>query len=70
MFLDFLAVKTGMHEWLLSLWDLHEAEASKGSDAGDVWERFNVTVLPGWSYARALALRATEDAKKEVFQLP
>ncbi|KAL5488434.1 hypothetical protein ACEPAI_6552 [Sanghuangporus weigelae] len=65
LFLDFLAIRSGMHEWLLSLWDLHDAEAKKEVDPGDTWSRFNVTVLPGWSYARALALWSVEDSKKE-----
>ena len=63
-FLDFLSIRSGMHEWLLSIWDVHEAEAA--SDGREKGRRFNVTELPGWTYARALALRAEEDAKKEV----
>ncbi|KAL5530807.1 hypothetical protein ACEPAF_7065 [Sanghuangporus sanghuang] len=65
LFLDFLAIRSSMYEWLLSLWDLHDAEARKEVDTGDTWRRFNVTVLPGWSYARALALWSIEDSKKE-----
>ena len=69
LFLDFLAIRSGMHEWLLSMWDLHDAEARKEDASGDTWRRFNVTVLPGWSYARALALWSVEDSKKEVCAL-
>ncbi|EJD00754.1 DUF654-domain-containing protein [Fomitiporia mediterranea MF3/22] len=65
LFLDFLAVRSGMHEWLVSLWDLHNAQAEMDNDILDTWNRFNVTILPGWSYARALALRVTEDVKKQ-----
>lgn len=62
LYLDFSAVKSGMHDWLLSMWDLHDDMAKSEID----WRRFNVTVLPGWSYARALAIRAKEKSKKEV----
>lgn len=62
LYLDFSAVKSGMHDWLLSMWDLHDDMAKSEID----WHRFNVTVLPGWSYARALAIRAKEKSKKEV----
>ena len=55
-----------MHDWLLSMWELHDEEAKNDGDVSDAWNRFNVTVLPGWSYGRALALRADEDTKKRV----
>ncbi|KAH8115679.1 DUF654-domain-containing protein [Phellopilus nigrolimitatus] len=64
LYIDYLAIKAGMHDWLLSMWDLHDSTA-KADREDDTWNKFNVTVLPGWSYARALALRAKEAAKKE-----
>ncbi|KAI0314510.1 transcriptional repressor TCF25-domain-containing protein [Amylostereum chailletii] len=49
--LDFLAIKAGMHQWLLDVQDaLHSTPAAV------------VHHLPGWAYARALALRVKNDA--------
>lgn len=62
MFLDFLAIRSGMHDWLLSVWDLHASERGRN----ELKNCFNVTDLPGWSFARSLALRSKEDAMKEV----
>ncbi|KAF7305287.1 hypothetical protein HMN09_00779900 [Mycena chlorophos] len=52
--LDFLAVKTGMTDWLLELFELYAARRNSSftKDA-----RVDPSLLPGWSYARALALR-------------
>ena len=61
--MDFLAVRSGMHDWLVNLWELHDAKAWGDKDLGGT---FNVLALPGWHYARALALRAQETAGKEV----
>ena len=52
-----------MHKWLLSLWEIHSKEVE--IEDGITHKRFNVTTLPGWSYARALALRAEESSTKE-----
>lgn len=60
--LEFLAYRAGMYEWLLDMWKLHnEKELIENDEFGC---RFNVTALPGWAYARALTLRATEVANK------
>ncbi|KAI5117523.1 hypothetical protein M0805_009531 [Coniferiporia weirii] len=64
LYLDCLAIKSGMHDWLLSMWELYESEAEIDNSEG-LWYRFNVTALPGWCYARALALRAVENSKKQ-----
>lgn len=58
--LDFLAIKAGMQDWLLDMWDtqcqLTEAE----------WQgRAHVRALPGWAYARALALYIQEEAQND-----
>lgn len=53
-----------MQDWLLSYWELHEAEAL--TEKKTVWNHFNVTALPGWSYSRALALRMNEENGKKV----
>lgn len=55
-----------MAQWALDLWEFFESASSKSSKEGEVEEekkggllkgRANVLALPGWSYARALALR-------------
>ncbi|KAJ7683568.1 transcriptional repressor TCF25-domain-containing protein [Mycena rosella] len=58
--LDFLAVKTGMGQWLLDMFDLYSARRlqPQTKDA-----RADPSLLPGWSYARALALRISDKAK-------
>jgi hypothetical protein len=56
--LDYLAIKAGMVQWLLDVWD-HFDSKWMGSKA--VSGRANVTALPGWAYARALAIRTRED---------
>ncbi|KAJ7661483.1 transcriptional repressor TCF25-domain-containing protein [Mycena polygramma] len=58
--LDFLAVKTGMGQWLLDMFDLYSTRRSspQSKDA-----RADPSILPGWSYARALVLRTTGKAK-------
>ena len=63
LYLDYLALKSGMEKWLLELWDLHDRWASEDKlEETEKWlGRFNVTALPGWAFARALALRAQED---------
>ncbi|KAI0938885.1 hypothetical protein AcV5_000459 [Taiwanofungus camphoratus] len=58
--LDFLAIKADMGEWLLEIWDLF---AEQGFNPDHYKCRMRVTVLPGWAYARALALYAREEAK-------
>src|ERR1700721_1026766 len=48
--LDYVAIKSGMGQWLLDVWDHFNQESQHRN-------RVNVSVLPGWAYARALALR-------------
>jgi hypothetical protein len=73
LYLDFLAPKSGAGSWLLSVWE--EIEALSGNmdgkgrekEGGNVWKgRMDPRVLPGWAFARALALRAHEDAENKV----
>ncbi|KIM79562.1 hypothetical protein PILCRDRAFT_823483 [Piloderma croceum F 1598] len=59
--LDYLAIKCGMGQWLLDLWDYFDESWQEGQHRN----RVNVSVLPGWAYARALALRSREDAAKD-----
>ena len=54
LWLDFLAIKTGNGEFLISM--LESAQYSPAA------ERFHA--YPGMAYAQALALRADENAKK------
>lgn len=58
--LDFLAIKAGMHQWLLDLWDT-QCQLSATEWQG----RAHVRALPGWAYARALALFVQEEEKKD-----
>jgi hypothetical protein len=58
--LDFLALKTAQPAWALDLWAAHAARTGSAYVG-----RMNVTALPGWAYARALALRMTEDTEKD-----
>lgn len=62
--LDYLAPKAGMQAWFLELWDFY---ASHDRDSESAWEgRMDPRGLPGWHFARALALRAKEEAEKKV----
>jgi hypothetical protein len=61
--LDFLAPKAGLGAWALELWAAH---ATRGPTPG-AWD---VTALPGWAFARALALRQREDAAKDAVRAP
>ncbi|KAF8878008.1 transcriptional repressor TCF25-domain-containing protein [Gymnopilus junonius] len=61
--LDFVAIKSGMHEWLLDMYDVFEDRLAK--NGGQLQNRLIPSLLPGWAYARALALRISEDARKE-----
>ncbi|GJE99434.1 transcriptional repressor TCF25-domain-containing protein [Phanerochaete sordida] len=58
--LDFLAIKSGMHQWLIDMWDTQcQMSASE-------WQgRAHVRALPGWAYARALALFVAEEESKD-----
>lgn len=54
--LEFLALKAGMENWLLDIWDLF-------STKGPFFNRMQPTFLPGWAYSRALAMFITEEKK-------
>ncbi|KAJ7235300.1 transcriptional repressor TCF25-domain-containing protein [Mycena haematopus] len=58
--LDFLAVKTGMGQWLLDMFDLYSTRRSRPQTKD---ARADPSLLPGWSYARALALRMAQKSK-------
>ncbi|KAK7053756.1 transcriptional repressor TCF25-domain-containing protein [Favolaschia claudopus] len=53
--LDFLAVKTNMTQWLLDMFDLY---ATRRNTTQTKDARVDPSLLPGWSYSRALALRS------------
>ncbi|KAI0792906.1 transcriptional repressor TCF25-domain-containing protein [Abortiporus biennis] len=57
--LDFLAIKTGMTQWLLDIWKIH------GEMGESLSGKFSVRALPGWAYARALAMFIIEETKAE-----
>ncbi|TBU29131.1 transcriptional repressor TCF25-domain-containing protein [Dichomitus squalens] len=61
--LDYLAIKTGMTQWLIDLWDLFEPELEKEAKDGKspYVRRIIPNVLPGFAYARALALFIREE---------
>lgn len=63
--LDFIAIKAGMHEWLLDMYHIFEDRQANSKSDGQPNTRLNPSLLPGWAYARALALRISEDARKE-----
>lgn len=58
--LDFLAIKAGMQQWLLDVWET-QCQMSETEWQG----RAHVRALPGWAYARALAMFIEEDAKND-----
>ncbi|KAH9942612.1 transcriptional repressor TCF25-domain-containing protein [Amylocystis lapponica] len=60
--LDFLALKAGMSEWLLEMYDWFAAQAGEWHQNAC---RFLPIALPGWLYARALALYEQEETRKE-----
>lgn len=57
--LDYLCVKAGLGDWLLDVWTVY-----RSTSPGDSGEYMDPSVLPGWSYARALILRVKEREKK------
>ena len=57
--LDYLCVKAGLGDWLLNIWSVYRASYEDSAGYMDP------SVLPGWSYARALVLKAKEKEKKE-----
>lgn len=61
--LDFLALKAGMGQWLLDVFGLFEARRTQRKSEPD--SRMDPSLLPGWTYSRALALWMAEDAKKD-----
>ncbi|KAJ3745934.1 transcriptional repressor TCF25-domain-containing protein [Lentinula raphanica] len=59
--LDFLALKSGMPQWLLDVYSLFEANSSGSSfKSAQKTLRMDPSVLPGWTYARALALKLSD----------
>ncbi|KAF8812727.1 DUF654-domain-containing protein [Phlegmacium glaucopus] len=60
--LDYLSIKSGMHQWLLDIFDVFTERRNNSGYEQDA--RLDPTILPGWAYARALALRMVEDASK------
>ncbi|KAG6906643.1 hypothetical protein DXG01_012818 [Tephrocybe rancida] len=54
--LDLLAIKGGMGSWLVEVYDYFEALRARKQTGG----RMDPSVLPGWGYARALAMRINE----------
>lgn len=68
--LDQLALKAGMGQWLLDVYDLfakRREQQAKTKDAKDA--RIDPSLLPGWAYARALALRILENAGKDTVRI-
>ncbi|KAF5390308.1 hypothetical protein D9757_002816 [Collybiopsis confluens] len=52
--LDFLAFKADMSEWLLEIFNLFQEKSTKSEEKTC---RMDPSVMPGWAYARALALK-------------
>jgi hypothetical protein len=55
--LEYVSIKANMQQWLLDLYDvfLDQLTTSGSTDA-----RLNPSLLPGWAYARVLALKLME----------
>ena len=60
--LDYLSIKSGMHQWLLDIFDVFIERRNNPRYEED--SRLDPTILPGWAYTRALAFRMAEDASK------
>ncbi|KAH7927045.1 DUF654-domain-containing protein [Leucogyrophana mollusca] len=56
--LDFLSIKCGMGQWLLDVWNEFDSRARGGKVLRG--NHLDPSALPGWAFARALALRARE----------
>lgn len=59
-----------MGQWLLDVYDLfakRREQQAKTKDAKDA--RIDPSLLPGWAYARALALRILENAGKDTVRI-
>ena len=54
--IDGLAIKAGTHDWILDVWEYFE------TNRDGLVGRLTPTVLPGWWYTRALAMKLREDA--------
>lgn len=65
--LDFLTIKAGMSQWLLDVYDLFAKRRENNKETSDA--RLNPCLLPGWAYARALALKVLEDSSKNKVKL-
>jgi mannosyltransferase OCH1-like enzyme len=60
--LDYLAMKSDNHAWLLDVYNFFEAQKDEKSP----WrQRMNVLALPGWTYSRALVMRIKEKSEKK-----
>lgn len=74
--LDFLAIKSGMPSWLLSFSQLFAPVVSNALEPESQLSQIPVIALPGWAYARALALkgegdhRASQALKQAVLDFP
>ncbi|KAH7881864.1 transcriptional repressor TCF25-domain-containing protein [Phlebopus sp. FC_14] len=58
--LDYLAVKTGLGDWLEEVWRVYQGMGGKG-----MGECMDPSALPGWAYARALVMKAKEKEKRD-----
>ncbi|TFK22781.1 DUF654-domain-containing protein [Coprinopsis marcescibilis] len=61
--LDYLATKTGLHQWIVDLFDLFSGRRQE-SQKTKPDSRINPSFLPGFTYARSLALRLIEVSEK------
>ncbi|RDB20291.1 Transcription factor 25 [Hypsizygus marmoreus] len=59
--LDLLALKAGMGQWLLDVYDHFAKRREQQTEKADT--RMDPSVLPGFMFSRALALKMAEDAK-------
>jgi hypothetical protein len=62
--LDWLALRSGMHQWLLDAIQVWERLGGNSDEKGrkmDSEKVINPALLPGWMYSRALAVKMLED---------
>jgi len=60
LYLDYLAVRSGMSEWLVEMWDVWQTLCDEDPSAF-AGSRADIRLLPGWLWARAIALRTIEE---------
>lgn len=69
LYLDYLAIRGGMHEWLLEMFNVINALEPAGNKPLPS-ARTDIRALPGWAWSRALALRHIEEQHHDHVRAP